>query len=282
MTYVRPHERLSADALSDVDTEYPVSERDVDQGCVEDAGPDRRPLSAHARVGFRIWAAARKQYARSVAFSSKDPGSSRADLGKALDLIASASYWLEDSNYLNDIHVDMHVMGRFQRERYQVQCSVEEESGSFQVKCPIAIAHKRFGFSVAMKARTYLCSLCGEAYASCSHLPGRLYRVRGGAEGSPTERCRVCSGDGCQHRSDTTYVTTQSGVVVEAELHEVSIVDRPKSPDARLGAIPVNAAWVRSRLGQPSRGVTLFCDQCVDRCPGFTYLDSRSGAEGQS
>jgi hypothetical protein len=257
-----------------VEEEFPTSDVPVGPDDVEDAGPDTR-IDYSTRNGFRLWKAARAAFARAVVATmlSSDPQEVAATMRAALSKVTSASYWLAHTPWLSDVHFDMDRMGEFRRETLPGECSLHWTGAGYENRCPVAIAHKRFGFSIGMVVPRKECSLCSQDISECPHLPGRLYRVRGGVDGSPTGACRVCGGNACGHSSDITYLAVRVAVIKDVSEHkEVSLVSDPKQPDARLTAVPVPMSSLRNAFGDFPPGMPINCDKCVQRCTGFTYM----------
>lgn len=257
-------------ALDPLD-EFPLSAEAVGPGEVVDAGPDPRPRY-HVREGRRRRVRYRQLFGR--ALRAVDPLAAEELVREALSLAASASYWLEGTDDFANVHREIHEMGRFAREHHPRGCRLTHGERGYEQRCPVAISHKRFGFSPGMVVRRFTCSLCGDDVADCSHCHNRLYRVRGGPADSPTGRCRVCSRDECDHSPERTYLATMSSVAGEiVEMTEVSLVARPVQPDARLTAIPVSTPNLRATLGAGFViGTRVDCNRCLEPCPGFDYL----------
>jgi len=150
-------------------------------------------------------------------------------------------------------------------------CSLTYEAGSYHQRCPVAIAHKRVGMSIGFTARRRVCSICGDDFADCPHLPSMLYVVSGGpnAEGN----CRICGTRECtEHLASQIYRMPPIAIVTEIEqLHEISFVRKPAQPDARITSLPVDTA----ALG-PSfvPGTPINCNRCIRPCVGIEEIES--------
>lgn len=254
------------------DDEYPTSEVSVATEEVVLIGPDLRPPYP-VRRGRQLRRSALRYFSAAI-LSPALRGEHRTGIRKALDIAALASYWLEGSGDFDTVHADLHRMGKFARENFPEDCQLHWDGKTYEHRCPVALAHKRFGFSVGLIVSKKTCSLCGQDSSECDHLPEHLYRVRGGSNGSPTGRCRVCAEEECTHDPAITFLTTPISVVEEIEaLEEVSIVPNPKIPGARMAAIPVSTESLQSILGpdfRPSDRVQ--CSECLGECKGLTYL----------
>jgi len=117
-----------------------------------------------------------------------------------------------------------------------------------------------------------LCSLCGEDISECPHMPGTAYLVPGGI--GPGGICPVCLSETCEeHDAAHTYRVSAIARVVSADLHEVSLVDRPVQPEARLVSIPLPTGKLQDALGPGFvPGMPVSCDKCLSGCWGFTTL----------
>jgi len=191
----------------------------------------------------------------------------------ALALAYSALNWLEDTRFEDEVHEELHYMARVTRDRFARGCRFVWTGSQYEHRCPVALAHKRFGFSPGMVVGKRECSICGDDVSECPHLRNRTYQVPGGP--GPSGYCPVCHQKECEHTSDVTYDVRPASIIKEIiRLDEVSLVSRPVNPSARLLAIPVNGQELRRNLGPRFRyGVdTVDCSQCRLPCPGFSPL----------
>jgi hypothetical protein len=67
-------------------------------------------------------------------------------------------------------------------------------------------------------------------------------------------------------------------------LEEVSLVDQPVQPEARLTSIPISITKLRKALGPDfEEGNPIACNKCLSGCWGFTTLskvhDQRSSSD---
>lgn len=135
--------------------------------------------------GDRLLAGAR-------ALMSKNParqGRRRAEAAarKALACYASALNWAEDTPVFDDTHSRLEEAGLWTRRTFGCQLSVQ--GVTYTQKCPVALAHKRFGLSIGGVGRR-TCSLCGDDLSECDHMRDVAYSVPGGL--SELGWCRVC------------------------------------------------------------------------------------------
>jgi hypothetical protein len=157
---------------------------------------------------------------------------------EGLALYAKAMNYLEDTPHFESVHEEMHSSGRWVREAFG--CSLHQEGEHYEQRCPVAVVHKRLGFSPEIMVREWHCSICNRPPEECDHIGGREY---------DGERC---------YR-----------VITRADFVSVSIVNRPAQPEARLLALPLSVEELRRALPPEwSPGMPVNCDQCLLPCPG--------------
>ncbi len=164
---------------------------------------------------------------------------------EALAMFASAMNWLEDDPVGFDAaHTEIHAAGPHVRRGYESGCKLHWTGEAYEQRCPAALCHRRWGFSVEFIVREWHCSLCGATPEDCPHLQGVVYDEA------------VC------HR-----------VITDAEVIGLAVVDRPAFPDARLEAIGVPTSELRRRIPGLRDGQRVRCDLCLQglsECPGFS------------
>lgn len=203
-----------------------------------------------------------------------DPAQAERLARSALAEQVSAYNWLEDTGLENAVHDDLHSMGRDVRLRFPGGCTLTWSVGRYEHRCPVEIVHKRFGFSPTLIAGEKLCTICGTDISECEHMPGQIYAVHGGIVAG-TGRCAICMEEQCEHDADTVYEARAGAFVTKiAEVEEISLVSRPKQPDARLVAVPIDGEVLREYLGEGFQygKDTVDCSQCLSPCEGFTRL----------
>jgi hypothetical protein len=197
----------------------------------------------------------------------------------ALYAVVRAFWWAEELPEEDSIHESMHELGRWVRETFG--CTILPRNGVYEQRCPVDIAHKKMGMSIGFTAQR-LCSLCGEDISECPHVFGTAYLVPGGV--GPSGRCPVCLSDTCtEHDPAQTYRVSAVSIVAHADVQEISLVGRPRQPEARFLSIPLPTDDLREYLGPDFVvGMPLSCDKCLSGCWGFTTLDppDSSGLSG--
>jgi hypothetical protein len=216
-------------------------------------------VATFRRDANRHFAAARRLVSQSAQQANQE---ARA----ALDSAARAFWWAEESPREEAQHVLLHRIGRWTRRN--LGCELHFDGTSYSHTCPVVIAHKRIGFSMAFEAKRF-CSLCDDDLSECPHTRDRSYWMRGPAHVGET--CRVCLAEGCPHRSGRLYRAPVVSIVKEVErIREISVVRRPATPEARLTAVPISTPELAEFLGPGFRvGMPVSCDRCLSDCPGI-------------
>lgn len=216
--------------------------------------------------GLELRRQALKKFSCAVIETGLDDADAENHLREAIGLAASAYNWLEDSEYEESMHVEMHKYGRYAREHFDRRCFLQWDGRRYEQRCPIGVAHKRIGFSIGFIAKRF-CSVCDEDLSECEHVPGQFYDV----EASDLDGvCRICRRPSClDHVGGQTYRGRASSIIREARITEISLVNKPKQPEARLLAIPIDTAALADFLGPEFRpGMRVNCDKCIMDCPG--------------
>jgi hypothetical protein len=215
-------------------------------------------------------AAAVRHFKAAQRLADQDPAAAEQEARSAIVGIVHAFWWAEDSELEEDQHTLMHEIGLWTRQRFG--CSLPFDGKRYERRCPIDIAHKRFGFSVGYTA-TAICSICGEDVSECPHLPDKEYWVRGGVGASG--HCPVCMAEAdCQHRADRLYRVTLTKIITKMDVREISLVSRPAGVTTRLLVISVDNADLIEALGPDFEvGMPVSCDKCLNGCWGISEFD---------
>jgi hypothetical protein len=143
-----------------------------------------------------------------------------------------------------------------------------DKDGVAWVDCPSRLAHSRVGQSVGMTTK-YVCSVCDAAIEDCSHLPDQLYEVR--ASQSTTGECNICRKPSCDHEVGRVYQIAARPVAKDAMLHEVSLVRRPRYPQARIAAFGLDFAPETDAYRGAASGI-FHCTICLKPCRGLIEM----------
>lgn len=200
----------------------------------------------------------------------------------AIHVYASAMNWLEEGADGFDLaHTEIHDVGLYCRLMFPSGCRFKTQGTGFIQQCPLPLAHKRFGFSLSMTGNA-ICSICDTDVTECSHYPGHAYIIE--TRRHSGGRCNICGNERCEtHVVGICYMACAFVIISKVyEMDEISLVSRPRIPDARLASISRSRDEVEHALGHPipANGY-LQCNKCLIPCDGFAYLpDSEmSGAD---
>jgi len=200
---------------------------------------------------------------------------------KALSVGTSAFNWLEDSEWEEAAHDELHAMGRRVHELFPAGCHLDWTGERYEHRCPVRLAHKRFGFSPSMRVGKKLCMICGDDVSECPHLPGRMYSVL--ASRDDEGECSICHRTDCDHQVGAEYMARMSVRITEiVALDHLAIVPRPVQVDNRLSAIPVSNEGLAEALGPEFHpGIELYCSRCELACTGLDRMESDPRLHGR-
>lgn len=194
------------------------------------------------------------------------PGEAAARL--ALSASVDALNYLEDTELASAAHSLIHAAGELVGGLYG--CRLEYDKGDWLCTCPVVVSHYRFGNSAGFTARRE-CSVCRGDISDpdeCVHEPGGEYDVL--AVRNERDECSVCRQAECQHVPGRSYRVRAHADLADADIHEVSMVARPRDPLCRCDAVEVSMDRLVRELGQrPRPDDDLACYDCIGVCDGF-------------
>jgi hypothetical protein len=158
--------------------------------------------------------------------------------------LASSLNWLEDTDEFSEAHLLLDLAGEYVRRTFG--CSLHWTGSRYEQRCPVAIAHKRIGFSPEIALAGFNCTICDADAETCEHIAGRVY-----------------DGERCGRRARGPM-----------RILAAAMVSRPEQPDARMSAIPLSISDLRAAMPpewQP--GMPLSCDRCLLPCDGVEEFD---------
>lgn len=242
------------------------------QPAFEEAGDDRdlRQAYIESMVGARHTEAVallREAQALIQSSSTRRSRSRAENLARGgLELFARSLDWAEDTDMEQAAHDKMDQAGSWVR--HQFGCWMAQRGRNYSQTCPVALAHNRIGFSVGGVA-VHICSLCGNDVSECEHLRGTAYSVPGGSD--DLGWCRVCLKEsGCEHSREEKYRVSLVSIIKQMDLEEVSIVNKPAQPEARLASVSISLEELTERVGKQFRpGSAIPCDICLIKCNGL-------------
>lgn len=212
------------------------------------------------------------QSARLAIEGSSDQSSlerAETDARKALAFFARSLNWAEDTDQEEEAHRLMGEAGAWVRRTFG--CQLARSGTEYRQRCPVALAHNRIGMSIGGTA-VRICSLCGEDFSECEHMPGTAYMVPGG--NSDLGWCRVCLQESCDHRSTQRYRVSVIAIIKHMDVQEISLVPKPAHPEARVLEMTIPVSDLREVLGDEFiPGSEVSCDRCLYPCDGLVKHD---------
>jgi len=202
-----------------------------------------------------------------AALASDPPDRSAAEriARGALQMYARSLDWAEDTPAEEDAHSTMDAAGRWVRRTFG--CWLDRDGTTYSETCPVALAHNRLGFSVGGSAKR-VCSLCDDDLSECEHLPGTAYMVPGGS--GLLGWCRVCLQPECEHSPEELYRASVVSTIQQMDVDEISLVTKPKQPEARIFKMSVSTADLQSALGDEFvPGMEVSCEKCITDWKGL-------------
>lgn len=184
----------------------------------------------------------------------------------ALDTAVTAFNFLEDQALADTAHQHAHTVGEFVGQLFG--CEARYRDRRFWDVCPLTLMHLRIGLSPGFTGQR-LCSVCGEDLSECTHVPGLPVTVL--AE-NRDGRCAACHGPWpcSQHLPGTSVDVVPHAVIADMSLHELSWVDRPRQPRARITQLELPDALLQAQLGRlPNADEILVCHRCQRPCQGL-------------
>lgn len=232
----------------------------------------------NADQGMQFKREARELFQEAVEVEAADSDRSHQRVREAIAVARRAMNWLEDSDLERAAHGDLHEYGAWALEHFSEGCHLTLEGTTYYQDCPIPHAHKRMGMSVGFTAKRR-CSVCGEDLSTCDHMPGEVCMVSGGE--AVHGHCRVCLKADCvEHLPGRAYEVEVVSIITEMEVDEVSLVDKPAIPDARIIRASVDRSDLIAQLGTDFQiGDQVNCHLCSLPCPGFTVFSPSSVSE---
>ncbi len=149
-------------------------------------------------------------------------------------------------------------------------CRLVHDGEGWIKRCPLSLMHIRLGNSPGMTVR-YSCWVCGQDPAECNHELGQSYDAVAVPSNGECSICRFVDSGSCEHVAGQVYHVRAGRSVVEADLHEVSLVRRPRDPLARIESISCDDGRMSRRFGfVPSPDSVLLCHDCMYPCSGLS------------
>ncbi|MFD9720790.1 hypothetical protein [Streptomyces sp. NPDC059076] len=182
----------------------------------------------------------------------------------SLQSAVNAFNFLEDTYWADVSHRHAHEVAALTGGIFG--CNVTFKEGSYWETCVLSLMHRRCGMSVGFTS-TRKCSLCETDIDTCEHLLDVRYPLA--IKRSPTGACNACGGLKCQHKDGEIENVYPRPMLGDLQLHEISLVSRPRDPLARLDSIEIDTYDLKQSLGSDPRGREIACYICLHPCQGF-------------
>lgn len=172
-------------------------------------------------------------------------------------------------------HTELHVAGDIVGGLFG--CVLEFDDGWFDT-CPTSLAHIPLGNSIGFDA-AYACTVCQQDPSECEHFLGKVYAVT--ARPLDGGECSVCSELTCIHEIGAEYRVSAGRTIVNAHIREISLVNRPRDPLARITAREVDAKELEGLLGHVPTGEDRVLDHtCMACCEGLRGIYAEPNPRG--
>jgi hypothetical protein len=186
-------------------------------------------------------------------------------------LAVAALNYLEDHELAETAHQAIHRAAFVRRGLFG--CPIIFRDNDFWTDCSIRMSHIRIGMSAGLTS-DFECSICGRLLEDCDHTMGETYEKVADRDGDGT--CTVCTSMDCSHVVGLPYSTVAYGNARDVVSHEVSMVARPRYPQARFTELSMDFTTSGDlaffRWG--AEHGYLHCDGCLGPCKGLKEMAS--------
>lgn len=224
--------------------------------------PTAKPNSFDSHVRLDAWERLRH---RLIARSAQDPLPGEENAREALRHSANAFRDLAQTKFEATAHRRLHQCAEFVGGLYGCWMRWDPKDRLWYDSCTLVHAHNPYGLSVGFTS-TRLCSVCRQDISECDHIGSQSYQVIAERyEEVGVSKCSVCHEGLCDHVVGTSHVVTQTQVMRDAVMHEVTITPSPREPRARFTEMEMKP--------QPQPPGTshdrLRCLRCLAGCDGL-------------
>jgi hypothetical protein len=183
----------------------------------------------------------------------------------------TALNFLEDHELAESAHQAIHRAAFVRRGLFG--CPIVLRDNALWTDCAFKLSHFRIGFSTGLVS-DFECSICDRLVEDCDHVTGQTYDKV--AERDSEGNCTVCQSTGCCHVVGAPYPVVAYGIGQKAVAHEISMVARPRYPQARFTRmtldLPNGDGYVHLR--QLAERGHLHCNDCLGPCKGVNDMKS--------
>lgn len=183
--------------------------------------------------------------------------------------------FLEDHELAETAHEAIHRTSFLKRGLFG--CPIVHRDGQYWTDCPVNMSHLRVGFSAGLVS-DFDCSICGRAAEDCDHQMNELYEKERLLIGG---KCSICGAEDCEHEDGRAYLVPARGIARNVIAQEVSMVTRPRYPQARIAeqSLDLELTAEGERL---ARAGFLSCDADLGPCKGFNDMHALWDVAGGS
>lgn len=177
----------------------------------------------------------------------------------------AALNFLEDHALAETAHQAVHRAAFVRRGLFG--CPIVLRDGEFWTKCAFKLSHIRLGFSTGLIA-DFECSICDRLLEDCDHEMGMAYEKLAGKLSNGL--CNLCESAQCGHLEGETYPIVAQGIGRKATAREVSMVPRPRYPQARFTGVTLDILQTgNAQLRRLAERVNIDCNMCLGPCSGL-------------
>lgn len=224
-------------------------------------------IRQYSNIGDAIAARVKSVSSQKRAAIAQSWSEAESDARDGLSRAVDALNHLEDLPELGSSHRLVHDIGAYIAGMFG--CFIRQEDGEYLERCPVRLAHLRWGFSPGI-SHTIACSICHEDVDQCEHLIGDQYEVV--VARNKEGRCSICARMECDHVVGQVLTAIASVTFGDPRLREVTQTPRPRDPLARLNYVQLDRSVLEQQLGRSIDGEDIRCWKCLEPCSGFIRM----------
>lgn len=185
--------------------------------------------------------------------------------------VAALNY-LEDHELAEVAHTAIHRAAFMRRGLYGCPIVLRDDD-EFWTNCSIKMSHLRAGMSAGLIS-DFECSICGRLVEDCDHIMSEVYDKTAFRDNDG--KCSICQATECEHEIGTAYPTVAYANARNVRAEEVSLVARPRYPQARITEMSIDVGPVGDapRVRRAAKHNALNCDGCLGPCKGFNDMQT--------
>lgn len=183
--------------------------------------------------------------------------------------VAALNY-LEDHELAEVAHAAIHRAAFMRRGLFG--CPIVLREDEFWTNCSMNLSHLRLGMSVGLVS-DFECSICGKLVEDCDHIMNEVYYQNATHSDG---KCSICGASTCEHEAGKAYPTVAYANARNMGFEEVSLVARPRYPQARMveESVDLGSDGDDPRVRRAAQQHILNCDGCLGPCKGFNDMQN--------